>query len=459
MREKILALILAAGKGTRFKSEKNKVLHPLMGKSMLHWVVDSVSRLKPEGIYVVVGYQKEEVLKEPFQKNVHFVSQERQLGTAHAVQSAEAVLEKWPGKSVLIINGDLPLITPETLKPLINLHEKERNALTFLSADVDDPKGFGRIARGKDKTIRIVEERDATSSELKIREINAGIYMFRVKDLFQVLPKISNANKKREYYLTDAIEIMASERKKIGVCKAANAEEIVGVNDRYELSRVAKVLRDRKIRSLAEDGVTVYDPETTWIDVDVLIGIDTVIHSSVRIEGKSVVGANCTVYPFVHLVNARIGNNVKILSSTMIEESVIEDDVRVGPFSHLRPKTVLKKGSRIGNFVEMKNTVFGPYSKAGHLTYLGDAEVKENVNIGAGTITCNYDGREKHKTLIEDEAFIGSGTELVAPVKIGKGAYVGAGSTITKNVSPDSLAVSRGKQVEKRGWAKRKKKN
>jgi len=457
MRQGILALILAAGKGTRFKSEKIKVLHSLLGKSMLQWVVDCILRLNPKNVYVVVGYQKEEVMKEAFSKKVNFIIQNEQLGTANAVLSARSALKKHLDKDVLIIHGDLPLIKPETLRPMLNLHRKKGNSLTFLSAELEDPSGFGRIIYLGDNKIRIVEEKDVTPIQRRMKEINVGIYVFKIKDLLQALPEISNQNKKGEYYFTDIIEILTRKGKKIGIFKTRQNEEVVGVNDRIELSRAVDVLRKRKIQSLAEMGVTVYDPATAWIDSNVKIGRDTIIYSSVIIEGNSVIGRQCLLYPFVHIIDSRVGNDVKILTSTMIEDSTIADRVQVGPFTHLRPKTVLKKQSKVGNFVEMKNTVFGRNSKAGHLSYLGDSEVGEGVNIGAGTITCNYDGINKNKTTIEAGVFIGSGTQLVAPVRVGKKAYIGAGSTITKDVSSEALAISRSRQVEKAGWVRRKK--
>ncbi len=455
MRKGFFALILAAGKGTRFKSEIIKVLHPMLGKSMLRLVLDCVFKLRPEKVYVVVGSQKEDVMNEAPSGKVEFLTQKRQLGTAHAVQAAKNALNKGREKDVLIINSDLPLMKPETLRPLLALHRKEGNSLTFLSAELEDPSGFGRIVRSGDE-IRVIEERDATAPQRRIREVNAGVYVFKIKDLLEALPKVSNKNKKGEYYLTDVTEILSQEGKKIGVHKTRNTEDLVGVNSRYELAKAIGELRERKIKTLTEKGVTVYDPRTTWIDLDVKIGPETIVYSSVVIEGNSVIGSECRLYPFVHIVDSRVGNRVKILGSTMIEESVIEDEAQVGPFTHFRPKTVIKSKAKVGNFVEMKNTIFGRKSKAGHLTYLGDCEVKEEVNIGAGTITCNYDGKKKYKTFIESGVFIGSGTELVAPLKVGKKAYIGAGSTITKDVTPGSLAVARCKQVEKRGKDPRK---
>ena len=455
MRKGFFALILAAGKGTRFKSEIIKVLHPMLGKSMLRLVLDCVFKLRPEKVYVVVGSQKEDVMKEAPSGKVEFLTQKRQLGTAHAVQAAKNALNKGREKDVLIINSDLPLMKPETLRPLLALHRKEGNSLTFLSAELEDPSGFGRIVHSGDE-IRVIEERDATAPQRRIKEVNAGVYVFKIKDLLEALRKVSNKNKKGEYYLTDVTEILSQEGKKIGVHKTRNTEDLVGVNSRYELAKAIGELRERKIKALTEKGVTVYDPRTTWIDLDVKIGPETIVYSSVIIEGNSVIGSECRLYPFVHIVDSRVGNRVKILGSTMIEESVIEDEAQVGPFTHFRPKTVIKSKAKVGNFVEMKNTIFGRKSKAGHLTYLGDCEVKEEVNIGAGTITCNYDGKKKYKTFIESGVFIGSGTELVAPLKVGKKAYIGAGSTITKDVAPGSLAVARCKQVEKRGKDPRK---
>lgn len=456
MNQGLLALILAAGEGTRFRSEKIKVLHPILGKSMLQLMVDCVQKLKPDRIHIITGYQKDEVEREIASLKVNFVYQRQQLGTAHAVKEASRVLETEKEKDVLVLYSDMPLLAAPTIKPLLALHRKRGNSLTLMSTELENPKGFGRLIWSENNLVGIVEEKDATPSQRMIKEINAGIYVFKVKDLLQALPKVSNFNKKGEYYLTDLVEIFAKQKKKVGVFKTSRAEEIVGVNSRLELARAAEVLKMRKVEQLTEEGVTVYDPQTAWIDLEVQIGMDTIIYSSVIIEGNTKIGSNCKVYPFVHLVNTRIGNRVKILSSCMIEESVIEDDAQVGPFTHLRPKTVIRSGSKVGNFVEMKNTVFGPRSKAGHLTYLGDSEVEGEVNIGAGTITCNYDGVKKHKTHIEEGVFIGSGVELVAPIRIGKRAYIGAGSTITEDVKPESLAVERGKQVEKAGWVNRR---
>ena len=457
--DSLCILVLAAGKGTRFKSHRVKVLHELMGKPMLSWILESVSGLDPEKVYVVVGCQKEEVKREINRKDVAFVHQAEQLGTANAVLAAKDAIKTDLDKDILIINGDLPLLRAETLKALVGKHKREKNDLTFMSAEMENPTGFGRLIFDKEGKVKIVEEREATPEQKKIKEANVGIYVFNAGALLKTLPAISNDNKKGEYYLTDAVEILSQKGSRVGVFQTESPEEIVGVNDRFELASAARKLRLRKIKMLAEEGITFYDPESTWIGEDVKIGRDSVVYPSVVIEGKTVIGKECVLSTSVHIMDSHIGDGVKILSSTVIQKSIIEDHVKAGPFAHLRPETVLKKGSKVGNFVEMKKTVFGEKSKAGHLSYLGDSIVGKEVNIGAGTITCNYDGKKKHRTVIEDGAFIGSGVELVAPVKIGKNAYIGAGSTITKDVPPYSLAVSRSPQKQRKDWGRKRRKD
>lgn len=457
MKRDLHALVLAAGKSTRFKSEKVKILHPLLGKTMLHLVMETVSRLRPKKIHVVVGYQKKAIMAETYPGNVGFVIQNRQLGTAHAVMSAKKALLNEMACDLLVINSDLPLIRPQTLRPFLESHRRTGNSLTFLTAEPENPYGFGRVVETERGCWRVVEEREAAPSQKKIGEVNVGIYLFHIKDLFKALPKVSNSNKKGEYYITDLVEIMSQAGMKVGKFKTGNGSEVVGVNDRFEFARAADVLKLRKIRALAASGVTILDPATTWIDLDVRIGPDTILYPSVIVEGKSVIGSGCRIYPFVHIEDTRVGSGTKVLTSSVIEKCVLEENVSVGPFCRLRPESSIKKGARVGNFVEMKNIVFGEGSKAGHLSYLGDGEVGKKVNIGAGTIFCNYDGKKKYKTVVGDGSFVGSGTELVAPVKIGKNAYVGAGSTITRDVSPGALAVERAEQFEKKGWVKKKK--
>jgi bifunctional UDP-N-acetylglucosamine pyrophosphorylase/glucosamine-1-phosphate N-acetyltransferase len=452
MSRNLYALVLAAGQGTRFISPRAKVLHPLLGRSMIRLVASSLLALKPRELLVVVGHQKEEVARAVAGPRVKFVPQRVQLGTAHAVLAARSRLRAHPEADVLVIHGDLPLITPEPLRQMVARHRRSRNALTFMTADLDDPSGFGRIIKEDGRT-RVVEQKEATPEQRKIQRVNVGVYVFRVRDLLAALPRISNRNKKKEFYLTDIVEVRSGAGQKAEPFLTPNPEEIVGVNTRYELAKAAEVLRERKARELAEAGVSVIDPRTAWIDLEVRVGPDTVVHPSVSLEGRTRIGAGCILHPFVQVIDSEVGNGVRILGSSVIRDCRLEPGAQVGPFAHLRAKTVLGPGSKVGNFVEMKNTVFGRGSKAMHLSYLGDSTVEEEVNFGAGTITCNFDGVKKNPTHIGAGAFIGSGTELVAPVKVGRGAYVGAGSVITKDVSPGALAVSRARQFERPGWA------
>jgi bifunctional UDP-N-acetylglucosamine pyrophosphorylase/glucosamine-1-phosphate N-acetyltransferase len=452
MSRDLLALVLAAGQGTRFKSSKAKVLHTILGRSMIRLTTDSLQALKPRKLLVVVGHQKEDVASEVAGPRVEFVWQRTQRGTGHAVLAARSRLRVYPEADVLVIHGDLPLITPEPLRQMCSRHRRARNALTFMTAELDDPSGFGRIIVENGR-YRVVEQKEATPEQRKIRRANVGVYVFKVRDLLAGLPRISNRNKKKEFYLTDIVEIISAAGKKVEPFSTPNPEEIVGVNTRYELAKAAEVLRERKARELAEAGVSVLDPRTAWIDLEVRVGPDTVVYPSVTLEGRTRIGAGCVLHPFVHLIDAQVGDGVRILGSSVIRDCRLESGVQVGPFAHLRAKTILRPGSKVGNFVEMKNTVFGRGSKAMHLSYLGDSTVEEEVNVGAGTITCNFDGLTKNPTHIGAGAFIGSGTELVAPVKVGRGAYIGAGSVITKDVSPGALAVSRSRQIERPGWA------
>jgi len=455
MSRDLFTLVLAAGQGTRFKSPKAKVLHSLLGRSMLRLVASSLLALKPRKLLVVVGHQKEEVSREAAGPGVEFVWQRAQLGTAHAVATARSRLQPHLEADVLVIHGDLPLITSAPLRQMVARHRRSGNALTFMTADLNDPSGFGRIIE-EDGRARVVEQKDATPEQRKIRLVNVGIYVFRVRDLLAALPRISNKNKKKEYYLTDIVEVMSRMGRRVAPFLTPNPEEIVGVNTRYELAKAAEVLRERKARELAEAGVSILDPRTAWIDLEVQVGPDTIIHPAVALEGSTRVGASCVLHPFVQVIDSQVGDGVRILGSSVIRDSRVESGAQVGPFAHLRAKTVLRAGSKAGNFVEMKNTDFGPGSKAMHLSYLGDSTVEEEVNVGAGTITCNFDGVKKNPTFIGAGAFIGSGTELVAPLKVGRGAYIGAGSVITKDVSPGALAVSRARQFEKAGWAARR---
>ncbi len=452
----LTALVLAAGQGTRFKSATNKVLHPILGRPMIRFVLDSLLELKPDRVVVVVGHQKDEVARAVAHPQVVCVEQKRQLGTAHAVLAARAIVGRRPGDDVLVINSDLPLFTAETIRPALRAHRRRGNALTVLSAEPENPFGFGRLVRSGPAGLRVVEEKDASPAEKAIREVNTGIYVFRAADLLWALPRVSNKNLKREYYLTDTVAILSEAGRKVSAVKTDRAEEVVGVNSRYELAQAADALRLRKIKALSDAGVTVLDPRSTWIDLGVEIGPDTVIYPSVTIEGETRIGPGSLIHPSAHLVNAEIGRGVQVLTGAVVKDSRLGNGVSVGPYCHLRGHTVIRDGAKVGDFVEMKNSDFGAGSKAMHLSYVGDAKVGRAVNIGAGTITCNYDGVRKNPTTIGDGVFIGSGTELIAPVTVGRGAYVAAGSTITDNVAADALAVARARQVEKRGWAKKK---
>ncbi|MGB8952876.1 MAG: bifunctional UDP-N-acetylglucosamine diphosphorylase/glucosamine-1-phosphate N-acetyltransferase GlmU [Candidatus Aminicenantales bacterium] len=454
----MLSLILASGRQAGFKSEKNKFLHPILGKSMFQQVAETVLSMKPERLYVLLDRKEdvEEARKSVRFSRVDFIQPQSQGMKAILSHWARKTLIREKEKDLLVVSGDMPLIQPPALKALWSFHRNNGNALTLM--ETESRPGCVRIVRLEKGRIKVIPERQTPSQTGNSREVSPNLCIIRVRDLLQILPGISGLSKEDESWLAAIARVLAGNRKKMDVFSPPSLQDVFQINNRLDLARAAAVLRDRKIRQLARSGVTVYDPSSVWIDLDVRIGKDTVLYPSVILEGKTVIGKQCWIYPGAHLTNTRVGNRVKILSFTVIDGATIEDNVQVGPFARIRPKTILRSGSKVGNFVEMKTTDFGRRSKAGHLTYLGDCEIQEDVNIGAGTITCNYDGVKKHKTLVESKAFIGSGTELVAPLKVGRGAYVGAGSTITKDVSPWSLAVNRGRQIEKTGWARRRKK-
>ncbi len=440
-------IVLAAGKGTRMKSDLVKVLHPLAGAPLISYTLDAARALNPERLIVVVGFQGD-LLKEKFQADdLIFVDQEEQLGTGHAVLTALPRLKNFAG-TVLILSGDVPLLTGETLSHFLKLHRESRATVSVLTVETEMPRGYGRVFRDdQENVVRIVEDKDLKAGEERVREINTGIYCVESDFLLSGVTRLSDRNAQKEYYLTDIVALARSERKKVIPVPAADPREVMGINNRLELAQAARVLRRRIADELMLSGVTLADPDTAYIDREVRIGRDTVISPNVHLLGKTIVGAGCRLEPGCKISDSRIGDQVLIKANSVISESVIEDRVEVGPFAHLRPQTVLREGSRIGNFVEVKKSVIGKGTKANHLTYLGDATLGEKINVGAGTITCNYDGKSKHPTIIEDGVFIGSNTELVAPIRIGRGSLIGAGSTITKEVPPDTLAVARSKQV------------
>jgi len=453
----IHVVILAAGQGTRMKSRMPKVLHRLAGKPLIEHVLETAQTVRPETVTMVVGHEAESVRrcvgKRP---NVEWVLQEPQLGTAHALQQTEPRLAARQG-TVILLSGDVPMLKAATLQRLVETHQTARAAATVVTAMVERPYGYGRIVRTRGRIARIVEERDASPAVRKIKEINGGIYAFDLVSLFDALRGIASQNAQGEYYLTDLIAIYR--RRKLGVetLLVDNPQEIRGINSRTELAEVSRIVRQTKNEELMAAGVTIIDPATTYIDPDVHVGADTVIHPGVAIEGHSRIGAACEIHSHVRIVDSEIADKAVIQNFCLILGSRIAESASVGPFAHLRPETVVGEGARIGNFVELKKTTLGPGSKANHLAYLGDATIGARVNVGAGTITCNYDGTSKHPTVIEDEAFIGSDSQLIAPVRIGKGAYVGAGSSITEDVPPGALGIARGRQTNVAGWVERKK--
>jgi bifunctional UDP-N-acetylglucosamine pyrophosphorylase / glucosamine-1-phosphate N-acetyltransferase len=444
-------VILAAGKGTRMKSALPKVLHRVAGVPMIEHVLATARTLQPRSITIVVGHQSD-TLQEALSThpNLVVVVQEPQLGTAHALLTTETALRQATG-TVLLLSGDVPLLSSDTLKALVARHETAQAAVTLVTALVDEPTGYGRIIRSGQQIARIIEERDATPAERGIREINAGIYAFRLDGLFEALRNIVAANAQQEYYLPDIVALCRTRGLPVETI-AAKADETRGINSRVELATVSRIVRQKKNSELMAAGVTIEDPATTYVDPEVEIGIDTIIHPGVSLEGKTTIGAGCEIHSGVRIVNSRLGERVTVLNHCLINNSTLANDSRVGPFAHLRTDVALGERAKVGNFVELKKTALGPGSKSMHLTYLGDATIGAGVNVGAGTITCNYDGTTKNQTTIEDGAFIGSDTQLIAPVTVGKGAYVGSGTTIREDVPAGALAVSAGKQRNFEGW-------
>jgi bifunctional UDP-N-acetylglucosamine pyrophosphorylase/glucosamine-1-phosphate N-acetyltransferase len=452
-------VILAAGKGTRMKSERPKVLHRVGGRPMIEHVLATARRLNPQSIAVVIGHEASQVRDAlARQPGLTFVVQEPQLGTAHALLTTAAAFDGAAGTLVLL-SGDVPLLREETLESLVNHHCQQDAALTVLTALVDHPHGYGRIVRNGQTIARIVEEKDASSAERSINEINSGIYAFELDGLFEAVRSIAAENAQGEYYLPDLVDIYRRRGRVVETMTVPNPTEILGINSRRELAAMNRKVRDAKNAQLMADGVTLEDPATTYIDSDVQIGPDTVIHPAVYLEGRTTIGAGCEIHSGARIVDSTIGDRTTILNHCVLTNVAVAGDVSVGPFAHLRNETAIGEGAKVGNFVEMKKTSLASRSKAMHLAYLGDAVIGAGVNIGAGTITCNYDGTKKSTTTIEDGAFIGSDTQLIAPVTIGREAYVGTGTTIREDVPPGALAVSAGKQRNLDGWvAERKRK-
>jgi bifunctional UDP-N-acetylglucosamine pyrophosphorylase / glucosamine-1-phosphate N-acetyltransferase len=448
-------VILAAGKGTRLKSSLAKVLHRAGGRTLVEQIVRACEPLKARETVVVVGHQAEQVTAVVEPRGALTVLQQPQNGTGHAVQVAKRTLGR--AKFAVVLPGDAPLVRPETLKALVAAHHSGNAAATILSAVLADPSGYGRVVRKTETAVSaIVEDSQLTDEQREINEINSAIYCFTLEKLWPALAQVKPNNKHRELYLTDAIGVLNAKGETVLAQVAADSREVLGCNTRADLAEVDRVFRERKRSELMDSGVTIQLPETVLIDPDVTAGEDTIIEPGVQLLGKTKIGAHCTIRTGSVLTDAILGDHVTVEPHCVVAESRLDDGVIIGPFARLRPNNHLKAGSRIGNFVELKKSTIGEGTKAMHLSYLGDAKIGAKSNIGAGTITCNYDGFHKYPTSIGNKVFIGSDTALVAPVRVGDGAYVGAGSTITDNVPSDGLAIARGRQVNKPGWAAKK---
>lgn len=448
------AVILAAGEGTRMKSNHPKVAHEICGKPIVQHVIESVEGAGIDDIVVVVGHKSEEV-QSCIESEVKFALQEKQLGTGHAVMCAVDYIKDNDGIT-LVLTGDTPLITDATITSLISYHNNHGFSGTILTSKLDNPSGYGRIVRdGEDNVLKIVEQKDASEDERLINEINSGIYCFDTQRLMEALKSIGTNNAQGEYYLTDVIEIMRSRGLLVGAYVAPDSSEIMGINSRLQQADAARVMRKRILMNLMTEGVTIIDPDNVYIDKTVVVGKDTIIYPGTVIEGKSIIGEECIIGPNTRLVDSIIHDNVEVNNSVVLQ-SEVKSGTHIGPFAYIRPESLIGQNVKIGDFVEVKKSVIGDGTKVSHLTYIGDAEVGRNVNFGCGTITVNYDGRKKHKTIVGDNVFIGCNANLVAPVKINNDSYIAAGSTITDEVPEGALAIARERQTNKDGWVEKK---
>lgn len=448
---------MAAGKGTRLKSKHPKVLHEVGGKPLLgHVIAAATPIVGPTDIFVIIGHEAQQVRETVASARVQFVLQQPQRGTGHALMCAGPSIAGYD--HVIVLSGDAPLISPETIRRLRDFHLERKAAMTILSANLENPTGYGRLIRkGKgDEVQAVVEEKSCTPAQRKLREINSGFYAFAVTPLLANLEKLKTDNPHGEYYLTDMAAVLRKAKQKVVVMPTENPAEILGSNTRAELVELDRKMRRDKCAQLMADGVTIFYPETCVIDSDVEVGADTTIEPFVQLLGKTRVGTDCRVRSYSVIKDSWIGHGVLVRPGCMLDGARVANKALLGPYSHLRPGSEIGEGAHVGNFVETKKARLGKGSKANHLTYLGDAEIGEGVNIGAGTITCNYDGLLKHTTTVEDGVFVGSDSTLVAPVKLGKGSYVAAASCITEDVPPESLALGRSRQIVKEGWVKAK---
>ena len=447
------ALILAAGQGKRIKSDLPKVLHKVCGKEMVNHVIDTLRKENIEDINVIIGKGADLVKENTKSRNISYSLQEEQLGTGHAVKCAIDFLKGKRG-TVAIFNGDAPLITEETIEELFKTHKENGNSATILTSILNDASGYGRIIRKGNQVLKIVEHKDCNDEELKVKEINSGMYCFEIESLVECLGNLSNNNSQGEYYLTDVIGMLKEKNEKVGAL-VISYEETLGVNSRVQLAEVEAVLRKRINNKHLENGVTIIDPNTTYIGIDVEIGQDTIIYPGNVLEGNTVIGKNCVLYPNSRINNSVIGESVDIQSSVILE-SKIGNQTTVGPFAYIRPESIIGNNVRVGDFVEIKKSTIGNNTKVSHLTYVGDAEVGEGCNFGCGTVTVNYDGKNKNKTIIGNNSFIGCNTNLISPVTVEDNTYIAAGSTITNNVKSGELAVARAKQRNIEGWVDKK---
>ena len=447
------ALILAAGQGKRIKSDLPKVLHKVCGKEMVNHVIDTLRKENIEDINVIIGKGADLVKENTKSRNISYSLQEEQLGTGHAVKCAIDFLKGKRG-TVAIFNGDAPLITEETIEELFKTHKENGNSATILTSILNDASGYGRIIRKGNEVLKIVEHKDCNDEELKVKEINSGMYCFEIESLVECLGTLSNNNSQGEYYLTDVIGMLKEKNEKVGAL-VISYEETLGVNSRVQLAEVEAVLRKRINNKHLENGVTIIDPNTTYIGIDVEIGQDTIIYPGNVLEGNTVIGKNCVLYPNSRINNSVIGESVDIQSSVILE-SKIGNQTTVGPFAYIRPESIIGNNVRVGDFVEIKKSTIGNNTKVSHLTYVGDAEVGEGCNFGCGTVTVNYDGKNKNKTIIGNNSFIGCNTNLISPVTVEDNTYIAAGSTITNDVKSGELAVARAKQRNIEGWVDKK---
>lgn len=447
------AIILAAGKGTRMKSKLYKVLHPVCGKPMVEHIMNRVEEVNPKDVITVVGHGADEV-KAQLGTRSEYALQAEQLGTGHAVMQAADFLKEKKG-TTLVISGDTPLLTSETLDQLFEYHQAKGASATILTAQADDPNGYGRILRDHVGIVdKIVEQKDATPEEARVKEINTGTYCFDNELLFETLEKLTTDNAQGEYYLTDIIEILKENEQIVAAYQTDDFEESIGVNDRMALAQANEIMRKRINQQHMRNGVSFIDPKTTYIDEGVNIGAETIIEPGVALKGKTTIGENCAITQNSQITDSVIEDQVTVKSST-IEKSVVHSQADVGPYAHLRPQAEVNQKAHIGNFVEIKNAVIGEKTKVGHLTYVGDATLGKEINVGCGTVFVNYDGKNKHHTTVGDYSFIGSGVNLVGPVNIASNSCLAAGSTITDDVYENDMAIARARQVNKEGYAKR----